>query len=160
MSTVFIRNIGTLISGDISSPIVEADSLFIEDGFIKQVGGPEQPAETVIDVRGASVTPGLWDAHSHPYFGEYTPRVEAMNVMSRIVKAGTTCVVSAGAAHQPGIYLPSATIPNVQALSYRVGQEVPHARDAVGTKALAIVIDVVNHYLLCLCQSRFIFSTG
>jgi enamidase len=138
VGSVLFRNIGTLISGDIHKPLSDASSVYIEDGIIKGIRS-EQAAETVIDVRGATLAPGFWDAHHHPYFGEYTPRAEAFNTMTKTVRAGTTAVVSAGPAHQPGIYLPSETIPNVQAHFHRQGISPDLARDAVGTKALAIV---------------------
>jgi enamidase len=118
MSSVLFRNIGVLVSGAIEQPLVEADAIYVEDGVIKEIG-VERPAETVIDVRGATVTPGLWDAHHHPFFGEYTPRADALNVLTRTVQAGTTCLVSAGSAHQPGMYLPSSALPNVQAFHSR-----------------------------------------
>jgi enamidase len=138
MTTVLFRNIGTLISGDLSQPLLEADAIYVEDGLIKEIG-TERPAETVVDVRGATVTPGLWDAHHHPFFGEYTPRADAFNVMTRSVQAGTTCLVSAGSAHQPGMYLPSSSLPNVQAHGFREGLRPDRARSAAGAKALAIL---------------------
>ncbi len=138
MTTVGLRNIGTLVSGDIAQPLLPGTSVWVEDGRIVQVGGPDRPAEVLVDVRGATVTPGLWDAHHHPYFGQYTPRAEAFGTMTKTVRSGTTCVVSAGPAHQPGIYLPSPTLPNVQAHSSNRGLRPEMARDAAGTKALAI----------------------
>ena len=101
MSRVLFRNIGTLISGDIGQPILEASSIVVEDGRISELGS-EPSADVVIDVRGATVTPRLWDAHHHPYYGEYTPRAEAYNAITKTLRAGTTAVVSAGPRHQPG----------------------------------------------------------
>ncbi|MBV9598898.1 MAG: amidohydrolase family protein [Chloroflexi bacterium] len=138
MSSVLFRNIGTLLSGYVEKPLMHADSVFVRDGVITEIG-TQPEADTIVDVRGATLTPGLWDAHHHPYFGEYTPRAEGFNVVSRTVRSGTTTLVSAGPAHQPGMYLPSARLPNVQAHSRAPQSPQALARDAVGTQALAIV---------------------
>jgi enamidase len=138
MDSVLFRNIGVLVSGAIERPIIETDSVYVEDGIIKEIG-TERSAETVVDVRGATLTPALWDAHHHPFFGEYTPRADAFHVMTRTARAGTTCLVSAGSAHQPGMYLPSELLPNVQAHMFRGGLRPDQARSAAGTKALAIL---------------------
>jgi enamidase len=75
MGTV-IRNIGTLVSGEIGRPLLDADSIRIEDGRIIAVGNgiDEDGAETVIDANGSTVIPGLIDSHCHPVFGDFTPR--------------------------------------------------------------------------------------
>ena len=38
MSKVLIKNIGTIISGDITNPILSGDAVSVEDGKIKKVG--------------------------------------------------------------------------------------------------------------------------
>ncbi len=69
MSKIFLKNIGTLISGDISNPILKANAILIEDGKIKQIGqeGDFDAAgvETILDCAGTTVTPGLFDSHCH-----------------------------------------------------------------------------------------------
>jgi enamidase len=134
-----VRGIGTLLSGDVRNPLLEATSIYIEDGRIAAIG-EERDAEVVIDAQGATLAPGLWDSHHHPYFGDYSPRQEAAGTVTRLVKAGTTSLVSAGAGHQPGMYLPSANLPNVQAVKAASGQDPTRARDARGSKALAITM--------------------
>jgi enamidase len=114
-SSVLIKNIGTLASGDVRKPFIEASSLFIADGTIAEIGA-EPSADLVIDAGGNLVAPGLWDAHHHPYFGDYTPRQDARGYLERTIRAGTTSLVSAGPVHLPG-----------------------RPRDAQGTKHLAIL---------------------
>ncbi len=64
--TTLVRNIGTLVSGDIGRPLLDADSLVIREGRIAAVGrGLDEDADTVIDARGTTVTPGLIDSHVH-----------------------------------------------------------------------------------------------
>jgi enamidase len=138
-ASTIVRGIGTLISGDVRRPLLDAQSIYIEDGRIAAIG-EERDADIVIDARGASVAPGLWDSHHHPYFGDYSPRQEAAGTVTRMVRAGTTSLVSAGAGHQPGMYLPSANLPNVQAVRANIGHDPSRARDARGSKALAIAM--------------------
>ena len=38
MSSVLLKNIGTMVSGKIESPILSADALWIDEGRIKKVG--------------------------------------------------------------------------------------------------------------------------
>jgi enamidase len=140
VTRTLVRGIGTLISGDVRAPLTDATSLLIEDGRITAIGGDETAAEadTTIDANGSTLAPGLWDSHYHPYFGDYSPRQEAGSTVTRVVKAGVTSFVSAGAGHQPGMYLPSPNLPNVQAVRAAKGADPGRARDARGSKALAI----------------------
>lgn len=103
MSTL-IKNIGSLYSGDIANPILDADSILIEDGKIAAVGkGLTAPkGSDIIDAQGTTVTPGLLDSHCHVVIGEWTPRQNALGWIGNYVKAGVTGLVSAGETHVPG----------------------------------------------------------
>ena len=59
MPSVLIQNIGCLVSGDVNAPLIEADSLYIEDGLFKAVGTSRNKADLVIDARKNTVAPGL-----------------------------------------------------------------------------------------------------
>ena len=67
MSSVLLKNIGTIISGDISAPIIDGNAIFVEDGKIKNVGHESAmnvaTADVTIDCAGTTVTPGLFDSH-------------------------------------------------------------------------------------------------
>ncbi|HEX2500390.1 MAG TPA: amidohydrolase family protein [Methylomirabilota bacterium] len=116
MRTV-IRNIQTLVSGDIARPILDADSIEIEGGRITAVGkGLDGDADTVIDAKGSTVIPGLLDSHCHPVFGDYTPRQRTVDFIDSGLNGGLTTMISAGEVHLPG-----------------------RPKDIVGLKALAIV---------------------
>ena len=73
-----IRNIGLLLSGDLSCPILDADSLVAVDGRIAAIGRAkdidESGATTIVDAQGTAVAPGLIDSHVHPVAGDWTPR--------------------------------------------------------------------------------------
>ncbi len=106
MSTVLLKNIGTLVSGKIEKPILEADTIWVEDGVIKRVGpfekGEEKEAGVVIDCSGTTVTPGLIDSHCHPVLGDFTPRQRQMGFLESELHGGVTTVISAGEVHLPG----------------------------------------------------------
>ncbi|MBI3629369.1 MAG: amidohydrolase family protein [Candidatus Rokubacteria bacterium] len=112
-----VRNIGQLVSGDIARPLLDADSVLIEDGVIAAVGkGLDDGADTVIDARGTTVMPGLIDSHVHPVFGDFTPRQRTVDFIESAMHGGVTTAISAGEVHLPG-----------------------RPKDVVGLKALAIV---------------------
>ena len=120
MSKVLLKNIGTIVSGDIAAPILPGDAILIEDGKIKQFG-PEgdldaADAVKIIDCDGATVTPGLFDSHCHTVLGDYTPRQKQTGFLESEVHGGVTTFISAGEVHLPG-----------------------RPKDPVGTKALAIL---------------------
>jgi enamidase len=137
---ILFRNIGTLLSGDLAEPILGAASLLVQDGVISEIG-TEPAADTVIDLHGATLAPGFWDSHFHPYFGDYSPRQRVNGAVERTAASGVTTLVSAGAGHQPGMYLPSPALPNVQAGLAGRGHNPVRARDARGSKALAITMN-------------------
>jgi enamidase len=66
------------VSGDWRLPFVEGDTVICENGRIAFVGKDDtrrvSKADVVIDVNGATATPGLIDSHVHTTFNDYTPR--------------------------------------------------------------------------------------
>ena len=116
---VVIRNIGLLLSGDIDRPVLDADTLVIQDGLIAAVGREPDcdtgAAHTLIDARQTCVAPGLIDSHVHPVFGDWTPRQNQIGWIDSCMHGGVTTMVSAGEVHLPG-----------------------RPKDIVGLKALAI----------------------
>ena len=112
-----IRNIGQIVSGDVAAPLLDGDSIAIEDGRIAAVGrGLDGDADTVVDAQGTTVIPGLIDSHCHPVFGDFTPRQRALDFIDSALHGGVTTMISAGEVHLPG-----------------------RPKDIVGLKALAIV---------------------
>jgi enamidase len=112
-----IKNIGQIVSGDIERPLLDGDSIVVEEGRIAAVGrGLDGDADTVIDARGTTVIPGLIDSHCHPVFGDWTPRQRAVDFIDSGLNGGITTMISAGEVHLPG-----------------------RPKDLVGLKALAIV---------------------
>lgn len=106
MSNVLIKNIGTLISGDIHTPVLDANAILIQNGIIKEMGNyddfSEFDADTTIDCRGTTVTPGLIDSHCHPILGDYTSRQNQAGFIESSVHGGVTTLISAGEVHLQG----------------------------------------------------------
>jgi enamidase len=120
MAKLMIKSIGTLVSGDISNPISNADTLLIEGGVIQSIGKEKdldlKGVDQVMDVGGMTVTPGLIDSHCHPVLGDFTPRQKVLDFIESSLHGGVTTVISAGEVHLPG-----------------------RPKDVAGTKALAIL---------------------
>lgn len=118
MSSVLVKNVGLMLSGEVDSPILEADSIVVADGLIQDVGSGLTAPEgaTVIDAQGAAVTPGLIDSHCHVVLGDWTPRQMMINFLDSSLHGGVTTSISAGEVHLPG-----------------------RPKDALGAKCLAIV---------------------
>ena len=121
MATLVIKNIGTIVSGDINKPILEGSVIVIEDNLIQAIGGEELLANIgdakVVDANGTTVTPGLWDTHVHVSTADgYGVRQKTIGFIDSAKHGGVTTMISAGEAHYPG-----------------------RPKDPAGTKALAIV---------------------
>jgi len=120
MSKVLLKNIGTLLSGDINNPVLDGDAIIVEGSTIALIGKEGKlktdDIGTVIDINGATVAPGLIDSHCHVCVGDYTPRQFATNFIEGELHGGVTTVISAGECHYPG-----------------------RPKDPAGTKALAIL---------------------
>ncbi|MFG1955467.1 amidohydrolase family protein [Micromonospora sp. NPDC048830] len=107
MSDLLVRNIGTLLSGDLDQPTIDADAVVCVDGVISAVGReaevpvPEGEVE-VVNARGATVAPGLIDSHCHVVLGDYTPRQKTVDFLESYVHGGITSVISPGEIHAPG----------------------------------------------------------
>ena len=122
MATLAVINAGTLLSGDLTHPIIEsADTVICREGKIAAIGLASalaqdvRAADRVLDAQGTTVAPGLIDSHCHVVLGDYTPRQKTVDFLDSYVHGGITSVISPGEIHAPG-----------------------RPRDATGLKALAI----------------------
>jgi len=116
---VVIRNVGLMLSGDIDAPVMDADTIVVDDGVIAAIGREKDcdtaGARRVIDCKGTALAPGLIDSHVHPVFGDWTPRQNQLGWIESCLHGGVTTMISAGEVHLPG-----------------------RPKDVVGVKALAI----------------------
>jgi enamidase len=121
MSDLLLKNIGTIVSGNIDHPILEGDAILALGGKVSRVGFlaewddiPDTAA--VIDCHGTTVTPGLIDSHCHPILGDYTSRQQQTGFLESELHGGVTTMISAGEVHLQG-----------------------RPKDSAGVKALAIL---------------------
>jgi enamidase len=119
-SRLVIRNLGLILSGDLTRPILDADTVVAVDGRIASVGRERDvdvgDATGIIDGNGATLSPGLIDSHVHPVAGDWTPRQNQLGWIDSCLHGGVTTMISAGEVHFPG-----------------------RPKDVLGVKALAIV---------------------
>lgn len=105
MQDLAVINIGSMISGLLHNPVLEADTLVIRNGVIVEIG--EQDTVNmedcaVLDAQGMTVVPGLVDSHCHVVLGDYTPRQKTVDFLESYTHGGVTSVISAGEIHAPG----------------------------------------------------------
>lgn len=116
-----ITNIGTIVTGKLTDPITDCNTIAIREGMIAEIGGEEllkndQTAQ-IVDAKGVTVAPGLIDSHCHPCAGDYTFRQKTDALIESEVHGGVTTIISAGEPHFPG-----------------------RPRDAAGVKAQAVFL--------------------
>ncbi len=106
MSDVVIRGVGSIVSGDLESPMAEGDTIVVRQGMITEVGRSADcnadGIDTIIDAGGATVIPGLHDNHIHPVVGDFTPRQRTFDFIDSCMHGGVSTMMSAGEPHVPG----------------------------------------------------------
>jgi enamidase len=105
-TTLVIRNIGLILSGDLERPILDADTVVAQDGRITAVGKEKDldiaGTTTLIDASGTTLAPGFIDSHVHPVAGDWTPRQNQIGWIDSCLHGGVTTMISAGEVHMPG----------------------------------------------------------
>lgn len=106
MTNIAIRNLGAVCTGDINSPLVEADTVLAREGRVVAVGESvefdEREYDVVLDGQGNLLAPGLIDSHVHVVFGDYTPRQQTVGFLESYAHGGITRSLSASEVHLPG----------------------------------------------------------
>ena len=106
MSKTVVKNVGLMLTGQIESPISDADCVISVDGKITEIGlGKDMDidqADTIVDAMGVTLAPGLIDSHIHPVVGDYTPRQQQLHWIDSTLNGGVTTLISAGEVHMPG----------------------------------------------------------
>ncbi|MCG7600073.1 amidohydrolase family protein [Halomonas sp. McH1-25] len=132
-----IYNIGTLLTGDINSPVFDADTIICCDGIISHIGFSQEldlsEADLMVDANQATVMPGFIDNHTHPTFGEYSPRSGNHDWIWHCLQGGVTTAISAGEVHVPGLPEDRA---GIKAMAIAAQRSFANARPS-GMKMLA-----------------------
>ena len=101
-----IINIGQILSGRLEEPLIDGDCVIAIDGKIAEIGYAKDmdtdQADTLIDAKHVTLSPGLIDSHVHPVIGDYTPRQQQINWIDSCLHGGVTTMISAGEVHAPG----------------------------------------------------------
>jgi len=101
-----IVNIGAVVTGRLTRPLADADTVLLSDGQIAAVGRRADvdidAADLVIDAGGATLAPGLIDSHCHVVLGDYTPRQKTVDFLDSYVHGGITRCISPSEVHAPG----------------------------------------------------------
>jgi enamidase len=123
VSDLLIRNIGTIVSGEVEAPTIDGDTVVVRDGVIAYVGDAAgadgSGIDVVIDAAGATVTPGFCDNHTHPVIGDFTPRQLQVDFIDSYLHGGTTTMISAGEPHTPGRPTDRAGVKALAILAHR-----------------------------------------
>ena len=96
-----IRNIGTIVSGDIKKGIIKnADTIVIRNGLIAAIGKEADldysDIQLEVDANRQVVIPGLIDAHLHNTLDDYAPQRGAVGCYADALLYGTTTMISEG----------------------------------------------------------------
>jgi enamidase len=87
-----ICNIGTILTGDITSPVASGDTILVEEASIIAVGS----------TTGVENSDVIIDSHVHITFGDYTPRQRTVGFLESYIHGGVTTCISASEVHVPG----------------------------------------------------------
>lgn len=106
MSTsVLIKNLATIVSGDLEAPLIDGEAILIEGGRIVKIGKESDckgSVDQTIDAGGMTATPGMIDSHVHTTQGDFTPRQNTLGWIESCMNCGITAMLSAGEVHTPG----------------------------------------------------------
>ena len=101
-----IVNLGGIVTGNLSAPRSDGDTIIMANGIIETVGTASSAAvdgcDVVIDAGRTIAIPGLIDSQVHVVFGDYTPRQKTVGFLESYVHGGVTTSISASEVHVPG----------------------------------------------------------
>lgn len=101
--SLLITNLRGAVTGRLSEPVREIETIRIEAGRIVEMGGSaDAPADVVIDANGAVALPGLFDTHTHFSIGDFNPKQNTVGFIESYMHGGVTSMMSAGEVHFPG----------------------------------------------------------
>ena len=82
MSSLFIKNVSSIVTCDNKDTVLNYANLLIENGVITYIGKEDKNADKVIDASGCFMYPGLINTHHHLYqiFSRNLPQVQNMEL--------------------------------------------------------------------------------
>ena len=108
MSSILIKNIGTLVTGQLESPIRQANSIFIKDGIVQAIGNNLESNRRSDHRRQRHHGDPRLDRFA---FAPIHRRIHAgakfsTGWITNYMHGGVTSLISAGELHLPGLPLP------------------------------------------------------
>jgi enamidase len=101
--TLLIKNLRGAVTGRLGEPMLEIESMLIDNGRIVSLGRDHDvDADVVIDAQGAVALPGLFDTHTHFSIGDFNPKQNTVGFIESYMHGGVTSMMSAGEVHFPG----------------------------------------------------------
>lgn len=105
MTSLLVKGLSGLVTGDRARPLESTTSIYCEDGVIREMRTTRNTADTVVDARGLLAVPGLVDTHFHPTFGDFHPAQNSVGWVSAYLHGGSTTLISAGESQVQGFPL-------------------------------------------------------
>jgi len=143
MEKMYIKNLGTIASGDINAPILDAKVIYAENGVIQYVGAAnaefEAAASVVVDAKGLDICPSLIDAHAHPPLNDYLPEFKCVDFAVNFMAGGTGSIISVGSS-MPGM---PYTVSGVKAVAV-AGKEIWDTYRPQGSKVYGGALMLVD----------------
>ncbi|CVK20296.1 amidohydrolase family protein [Sporomusa sphaeroides] len=143
MKKIYIKNLGTIASGDVNNPILDAEVIYAENGVIQYVGAAkadlEAAATTVVDAKGLDVGPALIDAHAHPPMNDYLVEFKATDFATNFMAGGTGSMISVGSS-MPGM---PYTVAGVKAVAV-AGKQIWDTYRPLGSKVYGGALMLVD----------------
>lgn len=142
MNRLVVENASHILSGSLTEPVLDGDSIYIENGTIKEIGFKHDfngyEVDTYLDVDQCVVSPGLIDTHSHPVIGDWSPRQDVRGWASRALHGGVTDLISAGETHWPGRTKDGPEAASIAAAAFFTSRLRPRGQAAIHGGALLL----------------------
>lgn len=139
---LIVRGAGHLVSGRTDEPRLDGNALLCKKGRIVSIAHEHDielnEPHSVLDVGGATVAPGLIDAHVHPVVGDYTPRQQASGWLESYLHGGVTTLVSAGEPHWPGRDHTAASAKAIASAAFLSAEHLPRTGARLHAGALLL----------------------
>jgi enamidase len=143
-----IVNCNRIVSGDLSHPFAEGDSILVSSGQVEAIGERaallgESPT-TIVNANGQTAVPGLIDTHIHPSWGDWTGRMNAQGWLAAYGQAGITTLISHGAFNIDGYPADAA---GMVALGITLARSFARDWRPGGVKVIGATISLVDGLL-------------
>jgi len=127
-----LRIVNATVVDVATGALLRGSTIVIQGNRIGSVGPTARDTSgRIVDAKGAYVIPGLWDMHTHAFFGERTPESRDL-ILPLFVANGVTGIRDMGSALEPVLRArPCRGAPAARAADDRVGADARRAEGIV-----------------------------